>query len=216
MEWNISNIKSLTIVGLIVYIILLQECHSRKAATIVTQTSDTSRVTIIDTIPFNDTMYHKISIKIPEKISVYDTVQITETVTVARDTSDTLVYTYFQNIEDSLLKGLLETKVRGDLISNDFSYTAKFPKYIHRIDTIKINTQTTHHSKSFKLSIGAEIGGNMTAFNISPLVNVTNGPGITYSYRYGLINKTHNIGITRVLRFKKQNIINGRTKGLGW
>ena len=213
MRWNISNIKSLTIVGLIIYIILLQEC--RKGSFNTTQViSDTSHTTIIDTIPFNDTVFHRISIKIPEKITSYDTVEVQKIVEIVRDSSDTSIYTYLQTIEDSLIEGTLETKVKGKLLSNDLNYKAKFPQYIHRIDTVKIST--TIEKVRLKVYVGAELGGSIGQFNISPMVIVSSGKGFNYNYRYGVIDKTHNIGVTRLLRFKKQSIINGHTKGLKW
>jgi len=198
MKRNVSNIKSLTIIGLIIYIIFLQQCYNKGTAPIITIKSDTTKVTVIDTIAFQDTIKHHIRIKIPEKITVFDTM-----FQIVRDTVDTTIYTYLQTIEDTLIKGLLETKVRGDLISNDFTYTPKFPKYIYQRDIIKVNTVVKIEKRKFKLGVGAEIGGSMTAFNLSPIVAITTGNSFMYNYRYGLMDKTHNIGIIKTLKFKK-------------
>ena len=203
MEWNISNIKSIAIIGLILYIVLLQECHRRSSPDVEIIKSDTTSITVIDTIPFNDTVLHKINIEVPKHIIIYDTTKINEVVTVIQDTSDTTVYTYLQNIEDSLISGLLETKVQGHLLENDFSYTPKFPKYVYRIDTVKINTLVKVPERKFKVSVGAEIGGSPTSFNVSPLVSLNTGTGFTYSYRYGVLDKTHNVGITKIIKLKK-------------
>tara|TARA_R110002020_G_scaffold42863_2_gene125060 strand:- start:5882 stop:6478 length:597 start_codon:yes stop_codon:yes gene_type:complete len=198
MKENVSNIKSITIIGLIVYIIFLQQCYNKQSTSIITETTDTTRVTVIDTLPFSDTVKHHIRVTIPEKITVYDTM-----FSIVRDTVDTTVYTYLQNVEDSLLEGLIETKVKGFLISNDFTYTPKFPKYIYRIDTIKTKTVVKIEERKFKIGVGAEIGGSQSAFNLSPIVALNTGNGFTYNYRYGVMDKTHNIGIIKTLKFKK-------------
>ena len=53
----------------------------------------------------------------------------------------------------------------------------------------------------FTLDLGAEIGGNRDMFNFSPKIGFTSKSGFSYSYRYGILNKTHNVGIMYKIKF---------------
>ena len=84
----------------------------------------------------------------------------------------------------------------------DFTYTPLFPKYIWRIDTVVIENNTIVDEKKLFLFVGGEVGGNIDAFNLSPVIGVGTTKGNMYSYRYGLLDKTHNITFSKKLSFK--------------
>jgi len=170
-----------TIIVLVLYIIFLQECNDKQVETDVKSSSG------IDTV-FSRTI---------DSIYVLDTIYLT-TRTVSVDTvfinNDTLGL--FKNeVEDELIKGVISSYVDGVLVEQTFDYTAKFPQYIHTIDTIKLIDRRPY----IRFWAGGELGGNYNTFNVSPIVGWTNRKGNSYYYRYGLIDKTHNIGLSRTL-----------------
>ena len=83
------------------------------------------------------------------------------------------------------------------MLDQKIDYTPRFPQYIIQTDTVIINTnQTTIRQPSnFSLNVGLEVGGNTDKFNFSPMLGLTSKGGTSYSYRYGVLDKTHNIGI---------------------
>lgn len=94
-------------------------------------------------------------------------------------------------------------EVDGVLVSHNFSYKTSFPKYIYTRDTIRINTNTTKHINKAQLFLGLEVGGNEGLFNFGPTLTLKGKNNYLYSYRYGVLDKTHNVGVARVLTFKK-------------
>lgn len=197
MKLTLENIKWLTIAGLILYIILLQQCSGGSSdcqdATVTTKT--------VTSLIKGDTD----TIEIPVDRPIYITVGIpTPTVvTVTSDSGDIAVNQYVTEINDSLIEGTITSKVDGTLIAQHLDYIPLFPKYITRVDTLVVDRTTTVVKKKNYLGIGAEIGGSSSSFNVSPIVSLTTKKGYIYNYRYGLLDKTHNIGIVRRLSFSK-------------
>ena len=175
------KIKTWTIIILVLYIIFLQECNEKQNNTgnEVNQDIDTVFTRTIDSIYVLDTIY------LTTRSVSYDTVYIN---------NDTLGC-YENEVEDELIKATITTYVDGVLVDQDFQYTAKFPQYIHTIDTVRI----TERKPYTRIWLGGDIGGNNKAFNVAPIVGWTNKKGNSYYYRYGLIDKTHNIGLSRTL-----------------
>ena len=112
-----------------------------------------------------------------------------------------LVYTPSHN--DTLLEANFRVVVDGVLVEHNFNYIPKYPKYIYTRDTFRINTNTVTEEIKNQLFLGLEVGGNDAMFNISPKVSLKGKNGLIYSYRYGMIDKTHNIGIQKLIRLKK-------------
>jgi len=154
---------------------------------VITET-DTTRITFIDTIQFIDTVVHKLYIKINTPVVINDSTN-----------------EYLNDFSDSLLTGSVWTSVNGKLLDQKINYTPRFPQYIIQTDTVIINTnQTTiRQPSSFSLNVGLEVGGNTDKFNFSPMLGLTSKRGTSYSYRYGVLNKTHNIGIMYNFKIKK-------------
>jgi hypothetical protein len=175
--------KILVILGMFLYILFLQNCSNtkgNKTNEVTTVEIDTTRTTFVDTIKFIDTVLHRIFIKIKKPVIINDSVN-----------------EYTNDFTDSLLTGSVWTQLTGKLLDQKVNYTPKFPQYIFQVDTVIINTnQTTVRSISnFSLNVGVEVGGNEDQFNFSPVIGLTNKKGNSYSYRYGVLDKTHNIGI---------------------
>tara|TARA_R110002020_G_scaffold235_9_gene1312 strand:+ start:16154 stop:16705 length:552 start_codon:yes stop_codon:yes gene_type:complete len=177
-------------IALLIGIILYFICFDKKLTNddvIITET-DTTRITFIDTIRFIDTVVHKLYIKINTPVIINDSTN-----------------EYFNDFSDSLLTGSVWSLVTGKLLDQTVDYTPRFPQYILQTDTIIINTsQTTiRESSNFSLNVGLEVGGNTDKFNFSPMVGLTSGRGTSYSYRYGVLDKTHNVGIMYNLKMKR-------------
>ena len=181
LELMYSDPKIIIILGMFLYILFLQDCSKDNIINEVTTIeTDTTRITFVDTIKFVDTVLHKIYIKIQRPVIVNDSIK-----------------EYTNKFTDSLLTGSIWTQLTGKLLDQKINYTPKFPQYIIQTDTIIINTnQTTIRQPSnFSLNLGLEVGGNTDVFNFSPILGLTNNRGTSYSYRYGVLDKTHNIGL---------------------
>lgn len=101
---------------------------------------------------------------------------------------------------DSLIEGEVLTVCTGEVLSTDLKYTAKFPKYITSVDTLRINKETTITKSKWGLYAGAIIGGNATKFSIAPSLLLKTNKGLQFSAGYGLIDKTYNFGIFTVIK----------------
>ena len=187
--------KWIVIAGLLLYILFLQECGSNinNGSTIESEVTTIQ----IDTVKFVETIERIVEVEIlkPVKIEVPD------------DVWDELNINEYNNpYSDSLIDGTIYTRVNGALLEQSLSYVPKFPQYILKIDTVIVNTiaNTVQTLKPpFTLDVGAEVGGNTDMFNISPKVGFTSKNGFSYSYRYGILDKTHNVGIMYKLKFNK-------------
>lgn len=124
---------------------------------------------------------------------------IKDTITVTGDS----VSLYTTSVEDSLLSGKFTSTVKGQLLSSDFKYVAKFPKYIYKTDTFKkqINTKKTITKDPWEFYVGGVVGGNPATFTLQPaaLVRVPK-KGFMFGYGYDVIQKTHNVHLYTKLR----------------
>jgi len=196
MKISIENIKWLTIIGLILYIVFLQQCSgpSVNNGTVVSSSTDTIRISHTDTIRFTDTIPRYVSIYIPKPVPITEPTTPEDTINL-----------YTTIVKDSLIDGTISSKVKGELLEQSFKYIPLFPKYIIKSDSIIVNnTQVIEQKAKTYLLLGGEVGGNLQAFNVSPVVTLATKKGYNYSYRYGILDKTHNIGITVKLSFKKK------------
>lgn len=195
------KLEHLAIVGLIIYIITLQQCGSNGGSNSseVDTLSRARTVTIrsrVDTVFFTIPA-REVKVKVPYPVYVYDTVRIGDSLSI------TTYSKYESPFKDSLIDGTITTVVKGSLKECKFKYTPKFPKYIYRIDTVEIREETVLNKPTNFLFLGAEVGGNLNTFNVSPMVGLGTKKGFMYSYRYGIIDKTHNISISKKISFKK-------------
>lgn len=192
----------IVIACLLLYVLFLQECNPSKKnngnsiSTIDTlsYTTDTLRITSIDTV-FLPSVPIYTTLTIPTPVYIHDTIW--------KDDS-AIVQTYAEyntEVKDSLIKGVIKSKVEGVLISQDFTYTPLFPKYIYQTDTVIIENNTVVDKKKLFLFVGGEVGGSAESLNLSPVIGVGTAKGYMYSYRYGLLDNTHNIIFSKKLSF---------------
>jgi len=133
------------------------------------------------------------------------------TSTVVETIHDTItgdsIFVYNTPFSDSLIEGTITNKVKGLILSTNFEYTPKFPKYITRVDTLQISDSTTVTIKKNKwaLYVGGIASGNATSFEFSPTITLKTNKSLQFTAGYGLINKTYNIGVHTVIPnpFKK-------------
>jgi hypothetical protein len=189
---NISNIKWIVIICLLIYIFLLQECSNNENKINVKSTVDTLYIKgKNDTILFEIVKPIYINVNIPTPVYIYDTIM-----------NDSLNL-YNSIIEDSLISGEIKSRVKGNILSQEFNYKPKFPKFILRTDTILVSKETIEIHKKSYIGLGLELGGNQSLINVSPKISYTSKSNYIYSYRYGLIDKTHNISIVKTFNLKE-------------
>jgi|TARA_B110000444_G_C18618168_1_gene490868 hypothetical protein len=160
-------------------------------------TTDTIRIFSTDTITL-PLVTKYITPTIAPPIILHDTIYIQG----QRQVDST--YEYVNPYEDSLLFGTITSISTGLLLSQTLEYTPKFPKYIIKTDSIIIDNTTIIEKKRLKLFIGVELGGNENIFNVSPIIDLKTRKDYIYGYRYGLVDKTHNIRFSKVLSFKSK------------
>jgi len=199
------DIKIIAIGLLIGYIIFLQQCSGDKSdcPDVIGSTTDTTLITHIDTIIFRDTIVHEINVPIgvPRFVDrvVRDTIRVGDSTIAIKYPRNEYVSPY----SDSLIEGTITITTDGYLVDQRLSYTPKFPKYIYRIDSVIIdNTTILQHNRN-AVYAGMEVGGNNDHFDLSPRITLSTKKGFNYSYRYGLVSKTHNVGIDVKIQFKK-------------
>tara|TARA_R110000744_G_scaffold54131_1_gene115091 strand:+ start:625 stop:1185 length:561 start_codon:yes stop_codon:yes gene_type:complete len=180
--------KYLIMLGLFVYIVYLQ--NSSSVQTVEDQvivSTDTTSTTFVDTILFIDTIVQTVFVTVNDPLVINDSVK-----------------EYTNEFTDSLLTGLVWTQVSGNMLDQKIDYTPKFPQYIFQVDTLIIKTDKTiiRPQSKFSFNIGLEVGGNEETFNFSPVVGFSNNKTNSYFYRYGVIDKTHSIGLMYNFKFK--------------
>tara|TARA_R110000787_G_scaffold279338_1_gene389422 strand:- start:154 stop:711 length:558 start_codon:yes stop_codon:yes gene_type:complete len=181
-----NKIWIIVLIGLFLYIINSEGCRTNTDDIVITET-DTIRTTFVDTVLFIDTIVRTVVVTIDDPLIINDSVK-----------------EYTNNFTDSLLIGSVWTQVQGSMLNQKIDYTPKFPQYIFQIDTVIINTNQTitRPESRFSLNVGMEVGGNKDEFNFSPVLGFSNKNRNSYFYRYGIIDKTHNIGLMYNFKFK--------------
>ena len=185
------DIKWLIIIGLVLYVIFLQQCSGNKKECPDATTTTVTTTALIAGI--SDTVF----IEVEKPIYIKIKVPIPTTITIPSPEGPLEVREYTSIINDSLISGTIVSQVDGVLVSQELNYTPLFPKYINRVDTFIVDRTNTIVKQRNYIGIGAEIGGSSAAVNISPKVSLVTKKGYIYSYRYGLLDKTHNLSIVK-------------------
>ena len=191
---SIGNIKSLVIVALIGCILLLNECG--RTTKVCVEKNPEVITEVIEGI--NDTIY------VTLKEIIHDTLYLeAPTEVVVEDSSGSYVSLnkYETQVDDSLISGTITSYAKGIIVNQAIRYTPKFPKYITRVDTVKV-AKTIDEAKT-KFGIGFEVGGNQNLFNLSPKIQLNSKSGYSYSFRYGLLDKSYNIGVVKIINLKR-------------
>ena len=115
--------KWIVIVGLVLYILFLQQCGDNNGSIVesevTTVQTDTIYKTRIDTVKFIETVERIVEVEIvkPVKVEIED------------DVWDELNINEYNNpYSDSLIDGTIYTKVNGLLLDQKLNYTPKFPQ----------------------------------------------------------------------------------------
>lgn len=187
---NLSLTNILILALFIVTFLLLRQCDvSRKEGNRANKAESTivHDTTYIMLKGKPDTIYDTIVAYHTDLIPVY----VHDTVTIEGDS----LSIYATELEDSLIKGRITSTVKGELLMSDFEYTAKFPKYIYRTDTFKvqIDSKETIIKDPWEFYLGGVVGGNSARFNLQPsaLIRVPK-KGFMVGYGYDVIHQTHN------------------------
>lgn len=182
-----KNLKNLALVVLLGVIILLS---FRKPKEIIkTDTiykTDTVEVVTVKYDTIWKTKTETKIVKVPEYIIVDDS---------TKQYSDTVKF-------DSL-DVYYSLKTTGNLKDIQIGYSLTQPMVTKVVEHTKTITNTVIRYRN-GLYIGGEIGGNSEVFNFSPKVDLRINKW-NYSYRYGVTDKTHNIGISyNIISFKSK------------
>lgn len=199
MKW----ISPAIIAGLLVYILYMHSCEQLNCPEVVS-TSDTNRITVIDTLYFNSGPTNTEGSKPVALGPVVDEEPVDSELVANRCDS---TYRYSQQYEDSLISGTLFANVRGTLLSSNLEYTPKFPKYINRTDSIIITNTNTVIEKIYTRPYGFIVGGGLVIDRTSQMsfafdVGVQLKQGIDITYRYDPIRAQHGLGATYTFQFK--------------
>jgi len=181
----------------ITILLLLRQCKETSSVTdklLNLKSTTKSDTTITYITGVTDTIHDTVPRWYPKLIPFY----LKDTVL-----PDGNVSLYETSIEDSLISGKFTSTVKGELLFSDFKYTAKFPKYIFRTDTFKINinTEKTIVKNPWEFYIGGVVGGNNERFGLQPaaLIRLPN-KNLILGYGYDVINQTHNAHIYTKIR----------------
>jgi len=165
-----SKIYLLIILVMMAYIFFLRECSNSDCPDVNVVYSDTNIITstYIDTIPFYDTIIHTITGTVTS--IVYDTVN-----------TDSKIYTL--DVSDSLIDGEIVASVRGSLNDAKLLYTPKFPKYIHRTDTIwqTINNQIAMEARN-EVYLGPGLLGSRDIMSLGGVISLRTKKENVYAY----------------------------------
>lgn len=110
---------------------------------------------------------------------------------------------------DTAIDAVITCKGKGQLLDAKLKYIKKFPMFLSRTDTLRIDKESIVVKDKWEVYAGGIIGGNVNSFQFQPalLVRVPKRD-LQLSFGYELINQTYNLGVyTRIkLRnpFKKK------------
>lgn len=175
----------------VVAILYLRQCESIKNGGTTTEI-----VTEIDTLYKEgriDTVYYP-KVKVVTKWLKPDTVHDIEYVTAPDGSIDT-INTFVTNYSDSAIDASITSKVNGVLLDTKLEYLKKFPKFIHKVDTLVIDKQTTITKQRWGLYAGGIVGGNKEAFTFQPCLLLKTNKSLQFSAGYEIVNKTYNFGV---------------------
>lgn len=194
----LKDIKNIFILGLvlIIGILLFMDGCSSNNPNIQIQ-NDT--VVKSDTIWAKDTVISFKTIIKPK----HDTIYEIDTIETGLDPLD-LFFTreYKDTLNDTNITIYSHSKVLGMLDEFNLKYKLKVP--IKIIDSVFITKSISKsYTPRFSIYSGLETGGNTSSFNLSPYIDL-HIKNKVIGYRYGLIDKTHNVKIgIRILKSRK-------------
>jgi len=172
----------------------------------------TSNGTIIQGKPISDTLI------VHDTIRAVDTIIQTKWIKSPRIIEETpynsnslenesickMYRTYADSVEDENQTLYYTAKVVGRLDSIKMDYKLKIPLIINNTTTINtLRVDTLVRPPKWQVFLNSEIGGNMNKFNASLGADLM-VKKVEVGYRYGVLDKTHNIKIGfRLLKSRK-------------
>lgn len=184
---KIKNYVIIALFAVLGVILLLQQCNGPKSPETPIK-PDTVKVVSWDTVK---TPYKVVEFKTIYKPK-WDTIRDIQPGEINQD-SLFFVRTYNDSLADSNITIFTKAKTFGMLDKLDVKYRLKVPQTIIKTVSTTI-TETKAVPNKWDLYIGGEVGGSKTSFNISPYAGIRIKK-VSYQYRYGIIDKTHNIGV---------------------
>lgn len=188
-----EKIKSYTIITLFAVIgvlLLFKQCGTPRTEYKYTKGEDS---VVFDTVKIP---YEVVKFK-TKLYPKWDTVE--KTTTVYDASLCQFKRTYKDTVSNDSIDVFVWTKTVGLIENQQISYALKLPK----VEKTVYRTDTLVKPNKWDLYIGGEIGGSKTSFNISPYVGVRI-KDVSYQYRYGILDKTHNFGIGyKIFKSKK-------------
>lgn len=176
---------------------LLHTCASKDRLKVV----ETKSTDIVYKSGKRDTIY------IPQKARlVYIKVPVPFNEETDPKDSTIVIREYSSPYEDSLIKGNMNVKVRGELLAQSLLYTPKFPKYIKQTDTIEITntiTKTLENEPKGALVLGGMFSGNATGIGITPMAGIMDKGQRSYLLGYDVVNKTFSLTFVKPIRLRK-------------
>lgn len=185
-----KGLKNYIIMGLmtvIIILLLINQCSKQPKNNYTpekrTISIDTSIVVNTDTV-YLDTN----TVKYKPKI-VRDTV-------ITKPDGTLTKYNIYKGNETFLSADLSwRALVRGEIDSINFEVKSKMIKKTTTTTINKLQEQVSNNN-NFSILAGARVGGNVNTFEFSPILGVEINT-IQLQYSYGLVNKTHSIGVVK-------------------
>ena len=188
----LDKIKNYVIIGLFAVVgvlVLLSQCNGPKSNETPVK-PDTVKSVSWDTIK---TPYKVVELRTIEK-PMWDTIRDIMPGEINQD-SLFFVRTYNDSLADSNITIFTKARTFGMLDKLDIKYRLKVPQTIIKTESTTITvTETKTVPNKWDLYIGGEVGGSKTSFNISPYAGIRI-KNVSYQYRYGIVDRTHNIGV---------------------
>ena len=178
---------------LIVLGLFISKCPSPRPSNITSEySSDTTIIYKSDTIKIYDTLIKTIKVYINKPTIIYlpsdsnslDSVSINQ---------------YITKVNDSIIEGSIYSQVEGILKNQELLYKLKLPLQIIIRDSIFSTINTIHTIRDNRIAFisGIESGGNINTFDFSLIGGLKLQNDWDILYRYGIISKTHSVGITK-------------------
>ncbi|BAQ92507.1 hypothetical protein [uncultured Mediterranean phage uvMED] len=118
-----------------------------------------------------------------------------DTVIVTVDKSGDSIFMSRRVIKDSLIDAVVDVKAAAPVKSIDFRYTPLFPKYIYRVDTVKVkHTDTVKKQPKRVFYAGGIAKAGINGAGLAPSVLYKTKKENIFSGGYDLVNRTYEIG----------------------
>lgn len=196
------SFKTITIIiGVILLFLLLNKCSRNTIIRGLGGYTENNTKTVVDTfrikgkVDTTEIFYGYVKthgIRIGKDSIIYK-YKYKDPVTGSGEVVDSVIK-FSVNVTDEFISGEFNgiNSFNGKFILGELNYTRKFPKYITRVDTLRINTHTTTTLKNSKERFGIGVGVN-TLMSPSAIASWTNKKNWQFMYEYNHIFKGTNL-----------------------